>query len=57
VKPSIFHQDTKPDQLINYLKATEKEVGLLLNFGRTPEFKRAIFTNDRKNLLQAEIDG
>ncbi len=34
-------------QLINYLKATEKEVGLLLNFGKTPEFKRAIFTNDQ----------
>lgn len=31
-------------QLINYLKATEKEVGLLLNFGKSPEFKRAIFT-------------
>ena len=44
-------------QLINYLKATDKEVGLLLNFGKTPEFKRAIFTNDRKNSLQAEIDG
>ena len=26
-------------QLINYLKATDKEVGLLLNFDRTPEFK------------------
>ncbi len=35
-------------QLVNYLKATDKEVGLLLNFGRTPEFKRVIFTNDRK---------
>jgi len=35
-------------QLINYLKATDKEIGLLLNFGRTPEFKRVIFTNDRK---------
>ncbi|MBC2697316.1 MAG: GxxExxY protein [ANME-2 cluster archaeon] len=35
-------------QLINYLKATDKEVGLLLNFGRNPEFKRLIFTNDRK---------
>jgi len=34
-------------QLINYLKATDKEVGLLLNFGKTPEFKRAIFTNDQ----------
>ena len=34
-------------QLINYLKATDKEVGLLLNFGKIPEFKRAIFTNDQ----------
>jgi len=32
-------------QLINYLKATEIEVGLLLNFGKKPEFKRKIFTN------------
>ena len=35
-------------QLINYLKATNMEVGLLLNFGKKPEFKRAIFTNERK---------
>lgn len=35
-------------QLLNYLKATEAEVGLLLNFGKEPEFKRKIFTNDRK---------
>ncbi len=32
-------------QLINYLKATDIEVGLLLNFGKKPEFKRKIFTN------------
>jgi GxxExxY protein len=32
-------------QLINYLKATNIEVGLLLNFGKKPEFKRKIFTN------------
>ncbi|RLD20249.1 MAG: GxxExxY protein [Bacteroidetes bacterium] len=30
-------------QLINYLKATEIEVGLLLNFGTKPQFKRKIF--------------
>ena len=34
-------------QLINYLKATEIEVGLLLNFGKTPEFKRKVFSNKR----------
>lgn len=37
-------------QLINYLRAANIEVGLLLNFGKKPEFKRKLFTNDRKNL-------
>jgi GxxExxY protein len=37
-------------QLLNYLKATNKEVGLLLNFGKKPEFKRKIFQNINKNL-------
>ena len=37
-------------QLINYLKATEMEVGLLFNFGRMPSFKRKLFTNDRKDI-------
>ena len=35
-------------QLVNYLRATKIEVGLLLNFGKNAEFKRKIFTNDRK---------
>lgn len=35
-------------QLLNYLKATDIEVGLLLNFGKKPEFKRKIYTNDKK---------
>lgn len=35
-------------QLINYLKATDIEVGLLLNFGQKPEIRRKIFTNDRR---------
>ncbi len=34
-------------QLINYLKATNIEIGLLLNFGKKPEIRRKIFTNDR----------
>lgn len=33
-------------QLINYLKASEIEVGLLLNFGREPEFKRRVFSKN-----------
>ena len=37
-------------QLINYLKSTRIEVGLLLNFGKKPGFSRKIFTNDRKNI-------
>lgn len=35
-------------QLLNYLKATDKEVGLLLNFGPKPEIKRKAFDNFRK---------
>jgi GxxExxY protein len=41
---SEFHEI----QLINYLKATTLEVGLLLNFGKKPEFKRKIFSNKIK---------
>ena len=37
-------------QLINYLKATQIEIGLLLNFGTPPQIKRKIFTNDKKVL-------
>ena len=35
-------------QLMNYLRATDVEVGLLLNFGDRPEFKRVIFDNLKK---------
>ena len=43
-------------QLLNYLKATEIEVGMLLNFGLKPEYKRKIFTNDRKDFGRVLID-
>ncbi|MCK4357186.1 MAG: GxxExxY protein [Candidatus Cloacimonetes bacterium] len=32
-------------QLLNYLKATKYEIGLLLNFGKKPEIKRKIYSN------------
>jgi len=35
-------------QILNYLRATELEVGLLLNFGPKPASKRVAFSNTRK---------
>lgn len=40
--------DEHEAQLLNYLKATPYEVGLLLNFGPKPETKRRSFDNSRK---------
>lgn len=37
-------------QLVNYLRATEIEIGLLFNFGKTAEFKRKVFSNKNKVL-------
>ncbi|WP_316634959.1 GxxExxY protein [uncultured Flavobacterium sp.] len=39
-------------QLLNYLKSTQIEVGLVLNFGETPDFKRLVYTNNRKPNLK-----
>ena len=36
-------------QLMNYLRATNIEIGLVMNFGPKPEFKRFIYDNERKN--------
>ncbi|MBL0048724.1 MAG: GxxExxY protein [Bacteroidetes bacterium] len=38
------------NQLVNYLKATEIEVGMLLNFGKKPEFRRKVFSSEYKAL-------
>ncbi|MFI5152154.1 MAG: GxxExxY protein [Chitinophagales bacterium] len=38
-------------QLTNYLRATNIEVGILLNFGVKPLFKRKIFSNNFKTLV------
>ena len=40
--------DEHEAQLLNYLKATRIEVGLLLNFGPKPEVRRRVYDNERK---------
>jgi len=37
-------------QLLNYLRATDIEVGLLLNFGINPQFRRLVYENERKKI-------
>jgi GxxExxY protein len=37
-------------QLLHYLRATDIEVGLLLNFGLRPQFRRLLFDNARKKI-------
>ena len=46
--------DEHEAQLLNYLKATPYEVGLLLNFGPKPETKRRSFDNARKEWWLAQ---
>ena len=35
-------------QVLTYLKVTDVEVGLLLNFGPQPDFRRVVYSNSRK---------
>lgn len=42
-------------QLLNYLRGTDKEVGLLLNFGPSPQVKRKAFDNINKGLNGAQF--
>jgi hypothetical protein len=37
---------------MHYLRATNVEIGLLMNFGPKPEFKRFVYDNERKNRRQ-----
>ncbi len=39
-------------QLLHYLKSTEIEVGLLLNFGSRPQFRRLLSDNERKKIRE-----
>ncbi len=40
--------DENEAQLLNYLRATPYEVGLLLNFGPKADFRRRAYDNERK---------
>jgi GxxExxY protein len=48
LKAAEFIVEEFEAQLVNYLRGTDCEVGLLLNFGKKPEFKRKVFENSRK---------
>jgi len=52
LKANEFLVERNEHQLLNYLKATNIEVGLLLNFGKTPQIKRKLFDNDKKKMLK-----
>ena len=48
--------DEHQAQLLNYLRATSYEVGLLLNFGPKAQYKRMVFSNSRKgNRVPADL--
>jgi len=42
-------------QILNYLRATEIEVGLLFNFGPTAQFRRYVFENGKKNQRKSAL--
>ena len=48
LKAAEYIVEEYEQQLINYLRGTNCEVGLLLNFGKKPEFRRKVFENSRK---------
>src|SRR5262249_49744315 len=45
--------DEHEAQLLNYLRATPIEVGVLVNFGPKPEYKRRVLANSSKKNLQS----
>jgi len=54
VKASVALGPADNEQLINALSCIELEVGLLLQFGRSPNFKRLVLTNANKPMLPSK---
>jgi len=52
LKASRAIESAHEAQLLHYLRATEFEVGLLLNFGVRPQFRRLLFDNERKHIRE-----
>jgi GxxExxY protein len=53
LKATEYLIEENESQLINYLKATEMEVGLLLNFGKKPEVKRKVYSNNIEHIIKS----
>jgi GxxExxY protein len=53
LKAAEYLIEEHESQLINYLKATEIEIGLLLNFGKKPEVKRKVYSNNIEDIIKS----
>ncbi len=53
LKAKEFYSEGDEAKLLNYLRGTEIEVGLLFNFGKKPGFIRKVYDNElKKNLIK-----
>ncbi|MGI8545093.1 MAG: GxxExxY protein [Aridibacter sp.] len=52
IKTAEAISNAHESQTINYLRATNIEVGLILNFGQSATFKRKAFANSRKSFAK-----
>jgi GxxExxY protein len=52
-KTAIRAVEVAEGQLMNYLRCTDKEVGLLLKFFPKPSFKRYFFSNETKEKIRS----
>lgn len=52
LKAARHLESAREAQLLHYLRATQIEVGLLLNFGVRPQFRQLLFDNERKRIRE-----